>query len=93
MFPERAFCTNCLYELIRDTKASTKFRRALKKASPATASEIERFTVVLTEALSSSGFLDRRTVADADERIRRLVRRLNQRRHVDRHNVPNRLEA
>jgi tRNA C32,U32 (ribose-2'-O)-methylase TrmJ len=67
----------CLYELVRDAKAGTTFRRALQKAPPATAGEIERFTAVLTAALSSSGFLDRRTVADADERIRRLVRRLN----------------
>ena len=67
----------CLYELVRDAKAATKFHRALEKAPPATAGEIERFTAILTEALSLSGFLDRRTVADADERIRRLVRRLN----------------
>ena len=67
----------CLYELVRDAKAAAKFRRALEKAPPATAAEIERFTAILTQALSSSGFLDRRTVADADERIRRLVRRLN----------------
>lgn len=67
----------CLYELVRDAKAAAKFPRALEKATPATAGELERFTAVLTEALSSSGFLDRRTVADADERIRRLVRRLN----------------
>jgi tRNA C32,U32 (ribose-2'-O)-methylase TrmJ len=67
----------CLYELVRDAKASTKFRRALEKSQPATAGELERFTQVLTEALSASGFLDRRTVADAHDRIRRLVRRLN----------------
>ena len=67
----------CLYELVRDAKAAAKFKQALEKASPATADEVERFTAILTEALSSSGFLDRRTVADADERIRRLVRRLN----------------
>jgi TrmH family RNA methyltransferase len=67
----------CLYELVRDAKAAAKFARALEKAEPATAAEIERFTAILTEALSSSGFLDRRTVADADDRIRRLVRRLN----------------
>ena len=67
----------CLYELVRDAKAATKFTRALEKAPPATAGELERFTAILTEALSSSGFLDRRTVADADDRIRRLVRRLN----------------
>ena len=67
----------CLYELVRDAKAAAKFRRALEKVPPATAAEIERFTAILTQALSSSGFLDRRTVADADDRIRRLVRRLN----------------
>ena len=67
----------CLYELVRDAKAAAKFASTLEKAPPATAGEIERFTAILTETLSSSGFLDRRTVADADERIRRLVRRLN----------------
>ncbi len=67
----------CLYELVRDAKAAAKFARALEKSPPATAAELERFTAILTEALSSSGFLDRRTVADADERIRRLVRRLH----------------
>jgi tRNA C32,U32 (ribose-2'-O)-methylase TrmJ len=67
----------CVYELARDAKAADKFKRALEKAPPATAGEVERFTAVLTEALSSSGFLDRRTVADANERIRRLVRRLH----------------
>jgi tRNA C32,U32 (ribose-2'-O)-methylase TrmJ len=67
----------CLYELMRDAKAAAKFARALEKAPSATAGEVERFTAVLTEALSSSGFLDRRSVADAEERIRRLVRRLN----------------
>jgi tRNA C32,U32 (ribose-2'-O)-methylase TrmJ len=67
----------CLYELVRDAKAATKFAHALKKDPQATAAELERFTAILTEALSSSGFLDRRAVADADERIRRLVRRLN----------------
>jgi TrmH family RNA methyltransferase len=67
----------CLYELVRDAKAATKFASALGKTPPATAGELERFTAILTEALSSSGFLDRRTVADADDRIRRLVRRLN----------------
>jgi TrmH family RNA methyltransferase len=66
----------CLYELIRDSKSTAKFERRPEKAIPANAGEVERFTKVLTEALSLSGFLDRRTVADADDRIRRLVRRL-----------------
>jgi hypothetical protein len=46
---------------VRDAKAAAKFTRALEKAEPATAAEIERFTAILTQALSSSGFLDRRT--------------------------------
>lgn len=66
----------CLYELVRDAKATAKFERPPEKAIPANAGEVERFTGVLSEALSLSGFLDRRTVADADDRIRRLVRRL-----------------
>jgi TrmH family RNA methyltransferase len=66
----------CLYELIRDARSTAKFERLPEKSIPATAGEVERFTNVLTEALSLSGFLDRRTVSDADDRIRRLVRRL-----------------
>ena len=63
----------CLYELIRDSKVP----RAPQQTPLAAAAEIERITSSLTEALRESGFLDRRTVADADLRIRRLVRRLN----------------
>jgi len=63
----------CLYELVRDSKAA----RAPKQQEPATAAEFERITTMLLEALRVSGFLKRRRVADADERIRRLVRRLN----------------
>jgi tRNA/rRNA methyltransferase len=63
----------CLYELIRD---STKERKADSLMKLATAEELERVTNLLLEALQTSGFLDRRRVSDADERIRRLVRRL-----------------
>jgi TrmH family RNA methyltransferase len=63
----------CLYELIRDSKAP----RAPEKTPLAAAAEVERITGQLTEALNESGFLDRRRVADAGLRIRRLVRRLN----------------
>lgn len=62
----------CLYELIRNPK----YERAAKQWKPATAEELERITTLLLEALQTSGFLDRRRVSDADERIRRLVRRL-----------------
>jgi TrmH family RNA methyltransferase len=62
----------CLYELIRDPRQE----RSAKQLKPATAEELERITALLLEALQTSGFLDRRRVSDADERIRRLVRRL-----------------
>ena len=63
----------CLYELVRDSKAA----RVPKQPDVATAAEYERITTMLLEALRASGFLSRRRVADSDERIRRLVRRLN----------------
>jgi tRNA/rRNA methyltransferase len=62
----------CLYELIRDENGG----RAAERLKLATAAELERLTTLLLEALQTSGFLDRRRVSDADERIRRLVRRL-----------------
>jgi len=62
----------CLYELIRDSK----HERTAQQLKQATAEELERITTLLLEALQTSGFLDRRRVSDADERIRRLVRRL-----------------
>jgi tRNA/rRNA methyltransferase len=38
---------------------------------------VERITAKLLEVLHASGFLEMRRVADADARIRRVVRRLN----------------
>ena len=63
----------CLYELIRDPKSP----RVAGKLPPASAAEVERITTLLLDALKLSGFTDLRKVADSDERIRRLVRRLN----------------
>ena len=63
----------CLYELIRDSRQE----RPATQWEGATAEELERITALLLEALQTSGFLDRRRVSDADERIRRLVRRLH----------------
>ncbi len=63
----------CLYELIRDAKAA----RQPEALTLATAAEVERITAMLLEALHESGFLELRRVADAEERIRRLVRRLH----------------
>jgi TrmH family RNA methyltransferase len=63
----------CLYELIRDGKAA----RPTEKVKRATAAEFERITTTLLEAMRASGYLDRRPIADVEERMRRLVRRLN----------------
>ena len=63
----------CLYELIRDAKLT----RLPEKPELASAAELERITAMLLDALKISGFLILRRVADADERIRRVVRRLH----------------
>ncbi len=62
----------CLYELIRDARAAKP-----EKVTAASAEEIERITGLLLEALYASGFLEMRRVADAESRIRRVVRRLH----------------
>jgi TrmH family RNA methyltransferase len=71
----------CLYELARDPQAISKAGKHI----PATAAELERLTVLLLEALRSSGYLKsspsgsqkRRSAAPTEEKIRRLVRRLH----------------
>jgi tRNA/rRNA methyltransferase len=62
----------CLYEIIR----YAKLPRTSEKLPPASAAEVERITALLLEALELSGFTNLRRVADSDERIRRVVRRL-----------------
>ena len=62
----------CLYELVRDAKAP----RTAEQPTPATAAEVERMTAMLFDALYASGFLIRKPTSDAEERVRRLVRRL-----------------
>jgi tRNA/rRNA methyltransferase len=62
----------CLYELIRDPKTV----RQAEKAANASSAELERITALLLEALRDSGYIQLRRVADVDDRIRRLVRRL-----------------
>jgi TrmH family RNA methyltransferase len=63
----------CLYELIRSSKAAGDSQ----KLPTVSAAETERITQMLLDALQLSGFLDLRRVADSEQRIRRLVRRLH----------------
>ena len=62
----------CLYELARGSGP----RLPVEKHQPAAAGEIERITAVLLEALRSSGYVKPRSTAPAEEKLRRLVRRL-----------------
>lgn len=61
-----------LYELIRDPKGPSLATPA-KRAS---AGEVERISSILLEALRESGYLKTSSSLSADDKIRRLVRRL-----------------
>jgi TrmH family RNA methyltransferase len=63
----------CLYELVRDAKVE---RKAVRE-KPAIAAEIERITTVLLDVLRESGYINPGAAASAEEKSRRLVRRLN----------------
>lgn len=62
----------CLYELIRESRISGK----KEKRTSITAREMERITGLLLDVLRESGYLELRPIASSEERIRRLVRRL-----------------
>ncbi len=62
----------CLYELVRDAKAA----KTQERSAQASAEELERITLKLLEAMRGSDYLARRPIADVEERMRRLVRRL-----------------
>ena len=71
----------CLYELARDPQTAPQ----PEKRTAASAAELERITAVLLDALRASGYLKStssgspksRSAAPTDEKIRRLVRRLD----------------
>jgi tRNA/rRNA methyltransferase len=63
----------CLYELARDPQAVAG---EPERSSPAAAGENEQVTRLLVEALAESGYIQPLTAASAEEKVRRLVRRL-----------------
>jgi len=65
----------CLYELVRDVRQARAV--ADKTGKRATAAELQRISVVLLEALHASGYINPIAVASTEERVRRMVRRLN----------------
>jgi len=64
----------CLYELARDPAA---VNAAPDKIRSATSGETEQITTMLLEALRASGYVNPRTEGSTEEKVRRLVRRLN----------------
>ncbi len=64
----------CLYELARDPKAPQARPAALK---PASGEESEQITAMLMDALRRSGYVNPVTAGSTEEKVRRLVRRLN----------------
>lgn len=71
----------CLYEI---AGAGGKVKHSTlpavsdkKKSGPANAAELERLTLLLLEALETSGYLGQRSVAAKEEKVRRMFRRLN----------------
>jgi tRNA/rRNA methyltransferase len=75
----------CLYELARDPRAAVPSEKRTPASASATADHLERITSVLLDALRASGYLKsspagspkRRSAAPTDEKIRRLIHRLN----------------
>jgi len=63
----------CLYELARDAEAAAASVEELR----AKAADVDRITTELLESLKISGYLKPRAGASTNEKIRRLVRRLN----------------
>ncbi|HKC70706.1 MAG TPA: RNA methyltransferase, partial [Terriglobales bacterium] len=62
----------CLYELAREVSATA----STHESKTASSGEIERITALMFEALSASGYVKPRTAASTEEKLRRLVRRL-----------------
>ncbi len=64
----------CLYELARDPKAAAARPEKMVRAN---AAENEQVTTRLLEVLHQSGYINPLTAASTDEKVRRLVRRLD----------------
>jgi TrmH family RNA methyltransferase len=63
----------CLYQLTR-RRAPARITKSEEKA--AAAAELERITALLLECLHASGYIQPRAARSAEEKLRRLVRRL-----------------
>jgi len=66
----------CLYELVRDAKKATPAKKEKVEKRAATG-EVERISDGLLEALHRSGYVKPIAVTSTEERVRRIVRRMN----------------
>jgi len=64
----------CLYELARDPKAVAARPGKIRTA---TAAGTEQITAMMLDALRESGYVNPRTAGTTEEKVRRLVRRLD----------------
>jgi TrmH family RNA methyltransferase len=64
----------CLYELSRKPKAAAGARPIPRK--PASSGDLEQITRLLLDALHASGYINPKTAASTETKVRRLVRRL-----------------
>ena len=64
----------CLYELARDPKAANLRPQRIQRAG---AAENEQITAMLMDALNRSGYVNPVTAASTEQKVRRLVRRLD----------------
>ena len=64
----------CLYEMARDSRAAAVKPERIRAAS---AGENEQITAMLVEALERSGYINPVTAGSTEEKVRRLVRRLD----------------
>jgi TrmH family RNA methyltransferase len=64
----------CLYELARDPNAAAARPEKIRRAD---AAENEQITLKLLEVLRESGYINLVTAASTEEKVRRLVRRLD----------------
>jgi TrmH family RNA methyltransferase len=65
----------CLYELARDPEAASE--APVKQIARATAGETEQIALLLLDVLRRSGYTKPLTAASTEEKVRRLVLRLN----------------